>query len=979
MTAKTISATNGAITLSSTNYYIPLSITSTGAVTNASGSAIYSKTAKSWIITNSGMISSTKSASGIGGIVLKQGGAITNNAGGTISGELLGAYIGGTHGGYLTNSGTIKAIAKNGVAVKISAANAGLVNSGLLAATTSNGVGVELYGGNNSFSNTGTVLGAGAVGAVIETYGTIINAGTISDTASSALSGGIRAQGGTITNNAGGLIKGVQGIYNQGVGVTTVFNFGTIKGTGSNGWGAVGLRASGNVTNAAGGVLEGYAGVMLQGVTGDSLATVLNQGTIIGTALNGAVYLGYAGQVSNAVGGTISGAEGVELGVASTTLVNTGSITGTLYGVQLQPGGTVINTVTGTNAGYIGGVSAGIRSVNGGPNTIINAGTIKGTRSTSSGVYFANSIGLVTNQGSGLIEGGYFGVLSAYQTVTLTNAGTIEGTIGFYARDTFSGAASSNTVINAGTVESSNGGAGVAVSFGAANDRLIVDPGAVFTGTVNGGGGTNTLELATGAGTLDALGTQFTNFQTLLVDANAQWTLTGTPSFGAGKVIDFASDNSLLQFTPGSISATFDGFATGDTIELTGVADATGVNLVNTNTLEVSRAGNPAIYLTLNPSQSFTGATFNYATQGGNALITADDLACFAEGSRIETANGPVAVQDLRVGDRIRTASGALCPMTWIGWRRIDPRRHPDPARVQPIRICRHAFGEDVPCRDLRLSPDHAVWVDGVLVPVRLLANGATIIRETECSAITYYHVELDAHDILLAEQLPTESYLDTGNRAMFEDAGPLLTLHPTFANDQARRLAGSCAPLADDAARIAPIWHRLAGRAVALGHRLPARAPSTSDPDLRIVAGGRVHMPLHHDGARYRFMLAAGPRAIRLISRSAAPCDAQPWLEDRRQLGIMVRRMTVTCGNEIETIPLDHPACGDGWWPVERDAAGMWRWTCGNAGLTLPARGLAMLEIEATPLIAYPGESRDDQSPGVQCSPPPPSRSGVR
>ena len=126
--------------------------------------------------------------------------------------------------------------------------------------------------------------------------------------------------------------------------------------------------------------------------------------------------------------------------------------------------------------------------------------------------------------------------------------------------------------------------------------------------------------------------------------------------------------------------------------------------------------------------------------------------------------------------------------MRWIGERRLDIGCHPDPALVQPIRIRRGAVAENLPRRDLLVSPDHALFIDGLLVPARLLQNGATIRRETAFSVVHYFHLELDTHDLLLAEGMPAESYLDTGNRGTFENAGLPLVLHPDLATDDAQR-----------------------------------------------------------------------------------------------------------------------------------------------------------------------------------------------
>jgi hypothetical protein len=86
------------------------------------------------------------------------------------------------------------------------------------------------------------------------------------------------------------------------------------------------------------------------------------------------------------------------------------------------------------------------------------------------------------------------------------------------------------------------------------------------------------------------------------------------------------------------------------------------------------------------------------------------------------------------------------------------------------VRIAADAFGLGRPQRDVWLSPDHAVFVDDVLIPVRYLLNDATV-RQEDVSTVTYWHVELAAHAVLLADGLPCESFLDTGNRGAFTNA----------------------------------------------------------------------------------------------------------------------------------------------------------------------------------------------------------------
>jgi collagen type I/II/III/V/XI/XXIV/XXVII alpha len=143
--------------------------------------------------------------------------------------------------------------------------------------------------------------------------------------------------------------------------------------------------------------------------------------------------------------------------------------------------------------------------------------------------------------------------------------------------------------------------------------------------------------------------------------------------------------------------------------------------------------------------------------------------ACFASGTHIETREGEVLVESLREGQHVATASDGSTPVMWLGRRSVDCRQYPRPQDVWPVRIGAGAFGPAQPRRDLVLSPDHAVFVDGALIPVRYLVNGVTI-RQQEVNEVTYWHVELARHELLLAEGLACESYLDTGNRAAFED-----------------------------------------------------------------------------------------------------------------------------------------------------------------------------------------------------------------
>jgi hypothetical protein len=355
-------------------------------------------------------------------------------------------------------------------------------------------------------------------------------------------------------------------------------------------------------------------------------------------------------------------------------------------------------------------------------------------------------------------------------------------------------------------------------------------------------------------------------------------------------------------------------------------------------------------------------------SQSGNVFSSTDPplspppFACFAAGTRILTPGGQVPVEALRVGQRVViVGSGgerAVRSIRWIGHRYIDFTRHADPKFAQPIRIRADAFAEGEPLRDLLVSPDHAIYAGGMLIPARLLRNGATIVREDRLPAVRYFHVELDRHDILLAEGLPAESYLDTGNRGVFENSDMPLTLHRDFTggNMQLRRTAGdgqarreslSCAPFAADPERVEPVWRRLAMRASQLGF-VVAEPATTTDPALRLLADAREVWPLAPNDDRHVFVLPRSATSVRLISRSTAPCDVAPWVEDRRRLGVAVGRIVLTGPAGSFEMAVDHPSLADGWWATERDGLKLRRWTDGNAALPL-SPDVAIVEIHLT------------------------------
>ncbi|MVW72203.1 Hint domain-containing protein [Bordetella sp. 15P40C-2] len=161
---------------------------------------------------------------------------------------------------------------------------------------------------------------------------------------------------------------------------------------------------------------------------------------------------------------------------------------------------------------------------------------------------------------------------------------------------------------------------------------------------------------------------------------------------------------------------------------------------------------------------------------------------CFVKGTLITTLRGEVAIEDLIPGDSVMGSSGWR-QVKWIGWRHYGALAFIDresAARIAPVRIRAHAIAERVPDRDLLLSPWHHLMVEGKLVRAGDLLNGLTISQESSISAVSYYHVELDQFDIIMAHGVYSESWADGGNRDFFQNVD-VTALRP---EDRQRRRA---------------------------------------------------------------------------------------------------------------------------------------------------------------------------------------------
>jgi hypothetical protein len=867
--SRTISGSySSPITLSSTADN-PIFVT--GTILVSKSSALYGQggSGQSWTINNSGLISC----------------AIGTHA------RQYGIYFEAASTGAVTNSGTIT----GGTGYK----DYGIVSSGSASVTNVNGgliVGISLAAGGAVFNHAGGTISSSMTASAIRGLNgniSVVNQGVV--TGGSKVSSPVAIFNPNYLYNEGGSIYGARGVA---LASGTVINTGSIVGgKSSNGYYAIAISGdpSALLVNKSGGTIA--AGPGAYGIKEHS-GTVRNAGTI--TASFGA-YLGTGSALlTNQLGGLIDGSTyGVRIAAGTVVNESGGRLTGG-YGAYLKP-----NTLSGTVS-------------------LSNAGTIDG----HSGIRLRG--GVVSNQAGGTISAGSYGVFIGYQGGTLTNAGVIigggggapdagvsirrpgvhygspggagvivnakGGSIGGY-RGVYLRAGA--TLTNAGTIAATGAGKYAVYVDAYTTNRLIVDPGAVFTGAIGNPGTTssNVLELASGAsrGTLAGVGSTVLNFGTIAFDSGASWLLGGNAGGLARPAID--------------------GFTIGDTIDLTGFVAVS--KTFASNKLVLTDAGNA--HTTIGIVGAFTSGDF--AIQGDGSGGTDFSVACYCRGTRILTPAGEVAVEALAIGDEVVTLSGEARPIRWIGHRAYDGRFTAGNRQVLPVRIATDALAPGVPARDLHLSPEHSLYVDGVLVQAMHLVNGATITQAERVERVEYFHIELDDHNVLFADGAPAETFVDCDNRLMFANGAEYARLYP---GDDRPTWEFCVERLEWDTEELTRIRAALLERAEAQGHVLD------SDPDPHLVVDGKVVRPDSVAGGVYRFAVPTGSAAVSLASRSAVPVEIIAASRDIRRLGLPVERIMLYDEDLLIEVLHGHAGLANGF---HADEAGH-RWTNGMARL---------------------------------------------
>ena len=781
----------------------------TNGLIKASAQAI--SVAGSGTILNQAVITSSSSLA----VGLGVSSSLTNQSGGTIQGR-NGISVGS--GGTVVNYGLIAGTEQSGYSVNLAAGAAsrlivhpgatfvGQVNGGNtfgasarstleLASGASTGT---LSGLGSQFTDFSTVLvdpsarwaltgqnslTAGALlldnAAALDVAGVFSVDGQLENDASGSIdvSGGrmIVENQGTLTNNSGGLEVGQAASGGAGeIDVTgtksAIVTTGTSFIVGDDAVGTLNIESGGTVMSVA-----GVPGLVIANTASASGSSLSLSGTNSTLQVSGAldVGVGGSGELDISAGASVSmgsldggisaaGIADVLLTGAGTELVVDGAMTvaddGTGVLSVLNGASLSAQTLTIGNLGD----SSGAMVVSGNSTVTVsgelNIGTALGTGDLTVGPGCAVNASVENLEGGVVLEGGLLD-----PTVFIENGGSTTG--GF-------GTVSSQFILLEGTILSNGSKSG--------KETEVVEGTILGGGTANIKGsvsvnGPGILQIGT-HDTIELTGAVLNSATTTFTD---NLTPTGTYSV-ANSVIDvvFQDSTGVLQLDDiAGFAGTVATWKAGDQFVITG-GTLSGIGVSNGDTLTFSDSGSGA-----GPG-GIDSIIFGSAIGAGGFTIVNGDtvqaVACFAEGTRIATRDGRIAVEHLRLGDLALTVDGLEEPIVWIGRRMVNCAAHPRPETVWPVRVRPGAFGAAVPARDLYLSPDHAVFVNDALVPVKLLIDGSSI-AQVRWDRVTYFHVELPRHAVIRAEGLAVESYLDAGDRSNFPRDDGAVRLFPDF------------------------------------------------------------------------------------------------------------------------------------------------------------------------------------------------------
>jgi hypothetical protein len=408
--------------------------------------------------------------------------------------------------------------------------------------------------------------------------------------------------------------------------------------------------------------------------------------------------------------------------------------------------------------------------------SLINQGVLGGTAS-GDGVVLSG--GQLKNVGGASIEGNSYGVMID-GSGDFRNAGAISDPGGFplYAI----APVGIVTTILPGDVVSGYGVINT-IASGAEND-----------GTIRASGGTLEIKPAiTGTGDLEIAANS-----TLRIDSATSETI----------LFDRSGTNETLMAAPGNASGAIEGFVAGDTIALGVVGGSIDVQDSPDDTLvTIFDAGGGTVgQLDLVGDYPISHLFFDDTGH----LTTDEPVPCYCAGTLIRRPRGQTKVEKLKIGDKIMTMSGVARPIKWIGRRSYSGRFVIGRKDILPVCFKPGSLDDNIPKRDLWISPHHAMYLEGVLIEAKDLVNGVSIVQAEHVEKVEYFHIELNSHDVIIAEGALSETFIDDDSRGMFHNADEYSTTYPGARSVPARY----CVPRLADGYEVETARRRIEARA---------------------------------------------------------------------------------------------------------------------------------------------------------------------
>jgi hypothetical protein len=196
----------------------------------------------------------------------------------------------------------------------------------------------------------------------------------------------------------------------------------------------------------------------------------------------------------------------------------------------------------------------------------------------------------------------------------------------------------------------------------------------------------------------------------------------------------------------------------------------TNGNIFGERTFRIQDGSNAATITYLDANGATRTITLSLGGGGASNMQVMVDFICFTKGTLIDTETGPRAIEDLMPGDKVRTKDNGYQAIEWISSRKLTETELRQNPHLRPIRFCKGAFGDNLPSKDLVVSPQHRMLLADwrcelmfgspeMLAPAKALLNDHDILIDRGGEGVEYFHFMCKRHEIVYANGIESESF----------------------------------------------------------------------------------------------------------------------------------------------------------------------------------------------------------------------------